>query len=327
MFAAQVQVFGDPDELRWTELPDPVPGDGEVLLAVEAAGVNRADLLFRSGRYHRAPALPAVPGVEGAGTVLAVGGGVDGVAVGDRVVAWGATGAPGFYAQQAVVAATEVLPVPDDVDLVSAATLPTAWLSAWYCLRRLAEVRPGETVVVYAAASGVGSAAVQIAKDAGATVIATASSPAKRTWVRGLGADEILDHQVETIPEEIHRLTGGRGADVVLDLVGGESFAASLRAATRAGRVVALANVALAPSTIDTRDFYPKNLRIHGFQITDLLEHGFDPRHDLRELLAALAKGRFTVPIDSTHHLERAADAHRRLASRDALGKVVLTAS
>ena len=119
-------------------------------------------------------------------------------------------------------------------------------------------------------------------------------------------------------------MTGGRGADVVLDLVGGDTFAGSLRAVARAGRVVAMANVALAPSTIDTRDFYPRNVHIHGFQITDLMEHGWDPRPDLAELLDALATGRFTVPIDSTYPLSRAADAHRRLASRAALGKVVL---
>jgi NADPH2:quinone reductase len=118
----------------------------------------------------------------------------------------------------------------------------------------------------------------------------------------------------------------GRGADFVLDLVGGDTFAASLRAVARAGTVVAMANVALAPSTIDTRDFYPRNVHIHGFQVTDLLEHGYDPRPDLQEMLAGLAKGRFRVPIDSTYALADAAAAHERLASRAALGKVILTA-
>jgi NADPH2:quinone reductase len=294
-------------------------------MEVLAAGVNRADLLFRSGGYHRGPALPAVPGLEGAGRVLAVGDGVSGFSAGDRVLAWGATGDPGFYAEQAVVGADRVLPVPDGVELTAAATLPTAWLSAWYCLRRLAELRAGETVLVHAGASGVGSAAVQIAKDAGATVIATAGSPEKVAWVAGLGADEVLDHRAADVTAEVLRLTGGRGADVVLDLVGGDTFAASLRSVARLGRVVAMANVALAPSTIDTRDFYPKNVHIHGFQITDLMENGWDPRPDLRELLAAVATGRFTVPIDTVLPPEHAADAHRRLASRAALGKVVLS--
>jgi NADPH:quinone reductase len=326
MYAARIDGFGDPDVLGWIEVDDPVPGPGEVLLSVDAAGVNRADLLFRSGGYHRGPALPAVPGLEGAGRVLAVGDGVDAVAPGDRVLAWGATGEPGFYAERAVVPVDRVIALPDGVEPAAATALPVAWLSAWYCLRRLGEVRTGQTVLVHAGASGVGSAAVQIAKDAGATVVATGGSPEKLTWIRELGADEVLDHTAVDVPAEVLRLTGGRGVDMVLDLVGGDTFAGSLRAVARAGRVVAMANVALAPSTIDTRDFYPRNVHIHGFQITDLMEHGWDPRPDLAELLDALATGRFTVPIDATYPLSRAADAHRRLASRAALGKVVLLA-
>ena len=124
----------------------------------------------------------------------------------------------------------------------------------------------------------------------------------------------------------MRRLTEGQGANMVLDLVGGDTFAGSLRAVARAGNVVALANVALAPSTIDTRDFYPRNVHIHGFQITDLMEHGYDPRPDLRELLDAVDTGRFTVPVDSTFPLADAAAAHRRLESRAALGKVILPA-
>ena len=180
-------------------------------------------------------------------------------------------------------------------------------------------------MLVHAGASGVGSAAVQIARDARARVIATAGAPDKRAWVHELGADEVLDHRAVDVPAEVRRLTDGHGANVVLDLVGGDTFAGSLRAVARAGHVVALANVALAPSTIDTRDFYPRNVHIHGFQITDLLEHGYDPRPDLRELLTALDTGRFTVPVDATFPLAEAAGAHLRLESRATLGKVILT--
>lgn len=326
MHAARITEFGEPEVLGWVEVDDPVVAPGEVLMTVAAAGVNRADLLFRCGGYHRGPPLPAVPGLEGAGRVLAVGEGVAGLAPGDRVLSWGATGEPGFYAERAVVPADRVLAVPGGVDLTAAAALPVAWLSAWYCLRRLGEVRAGESVLVHAGASGVGSAAVQIAKDAGATVVATGSTPDKLDWIRTLGADVVLDHTAVDVPAEVRRLTGGRGADVVLDLVGGDTFAGSLRSVARGGRVVAMANVALAPSTIDTRDFYPRNVHIHGFQITDLMEHGWDPRPDLRELLDAVASGRFAVPIDATYPLSRAADSHRRVASRAVLGKVVLVA-
>ncbi len=329
MRAVQVDAFGGPDQLRLVEMPDPAPGPEQVLVEVAAAGVNRADVLVRSGGYHRAGQPPLVLGLEGAGTVVELGAGVpQGLAVGDRVVAMGATNTPGFYAELAAVPVSQVVQLPDGVESAAAAALPTAWLSAWYCLRRLAGVQAGECVLVHAAASGVGSAAVQIARDAGAMVIAVAGTPQKAAWARELGAQEALDSgsvDAQELVAQVQRLTGGRGADVVLDTVGGDTFATSLRAAGYAGRVVSLANVALAPSLIDTRDFYPKNVRIFGFQITSLLEHGYDPRPDLSELLAGLEAGRFTVPIDATFPLSGAAEAHRHLESRANLGKVMLT--
>ena len=325
MHASRVVGFGPPSALDWCAVPDPRPAARKVVVEVAAAGVNRADALFRAGRYHRGPGLPATPGLEAAGRIVAVGDDVTEFEVGERVLAWGGIGDPGFYAERAVVPVARVLSVPDAVELSAAACLPVAWLTAWYCLRKLGEVRPGDDVLVHAGASGVGSAAVQIAKDAGARVIATAGGPEKRAWVRDLGADVVLDHTAVDVVAEVLRWTDGRGANVVLDLVGGESFAASLRAAARAANVVALANVALAPSVIDTRDFYPKNVHIHGFQITDLMEHGYDPRPDLEALLVALAQERLTVPVDSVFPLSDAAAAHGRLESRAVLGKVLLT--
>ena len=329
MRAVVVEEFGPAEVLRMREVPDPAPGRGEVLMAVEVAGVNRADVLARAGKYHRAGPPPLILGLECAGTVLAVGEGVSGVGTGDRVLARGATNDPGFYAERVAVPASSVVPVPDGVDLLAAACLPTAWLSAWYCLRHLAEVQPGETVVIHAAASGVGSAAVQIATAAGATVIATAGSAEKVAWAQSLGAQAGLDTSAldrAQVLDGIAAASGGRGADVVLDTVGGDTFTDSLRAAGYAGRVVALANVALRPSTVDTRDFYPKNVRIFGFQITALIEHGYDPRADLEELLDGVGDGRFTVPIDATFGLADAAAAHRLVESRKTRGKVVLTA-
>lgn len=328
MRAILVREFGGPERLEPVDVADPVPGPGEVLIAIAAAGVNRADVLARSGGYHRAGRPPLRLGLEGAGTVAGLGAGVIDLAFGDRVLTFGATNEPGFYAQLAAVPADRVITVPDTVDLTLAAALPTAWLTAWYCLRRLADARPGETVLVHAAASGVGSAAVQIALDAGARVIGTARSAAKVAWVTELGAHAAIDTadlDSDRLVDEISRLTDGRGPDVVLDTVGGQTFADSLRAVGYGGRVVALANVALAPSLIDTRDFYPKNVRILGFQITALIEHGYDPRPDLRELLDAVAAGRFTVPVDAAFDLADAADAHRYLEQRANRGKVMLT--
>ena len=320
--------FGSPDVLHLTDTPTPAPGSGEVLVDISVAGVNRADLLGRAGNYHRAGKPPLVLGLEACGIISRVGSGVTGLVPGTRVIARGATNEPGFYCEQAVVPATQVVPVPDGVDDSSAASLPTAWLSAWYCLHHLGQVRSGQTVLVHAAASGVGSAAVQIAKAAGATVVATARTPVRTEWVRDLGADAVVDtadgDRAATLAA-IHDVTDRRGADIVLDTVGGDTFADSLKAAAYAARVIALANVALAPSTIDTRDFYPKNVQILGFQITALMEHGYDPRNDLESLLAGVAAGRFTVPIAATFDLADAAKAHELLENRSTCGKVVLT--
>jgi NADPH2:quinone reductase len=327
MRAVRIDEFGGPEVLTPVEVADPVPGPGEVLVRIEAAGVNRADALTRAGTYHRARPLPLVPGLEAAGTVAAVGEGVDHLAPGTPVMAMGAAD-PGFYAELAAVPAARVVPLPQGVDPRAAAALPIAWLSAWYCLHRLARLREGETVVVQAAASGVGSAAVQIAAHAGARVIAAARSAEKVGWAAEFGAHETVDTSAfshDGAVEEVLRLTEGRGADVVLDTVGGDVFAQSLRQVGFAGRVVALANVALRPSTVDTRDFYPKNAAVHGFQLTGLIEHGYDPRPDLREIAAHVAAGTYRVPIEAAFPLDRAAHAHAQLEQRTNRGKIVLT--
>ena len=193
MRAIVVSQFGGPERLKLVHLTDPRPGPGEVLVALVAAGVNRADVLARAGGYHRAGQPPLRLGLEGAGLVVALGDGVTGLAVGQPVVAFGAINAPGFYAELVAVPSERVVVVPNGVDLTVAAALPTAWLTAWYCLRRLADVQSGEHVLVHAAASGVGSAAVAIAVDAEARVIATARSASKAEWVGRLGAHEVLD--------------------------------------------------------------------------------------------------------------------------------------
>ncbi|MFJ5966304.1 zinc-binding alcohol dehydrogenase family protein [Streptomyces sp. NPDC093060] len=328
MRAVRIEEFGGPEVLVPVEVPDPVAGPGQVLVRIEAAGVNRADALVRAGAYHRAGRPPLIPGVEAAGTVAAVGEGVSGFEVGQRVMALDGIDSPGFYAESAAVAATRVTVLPDGVDPTEAAALPVAWLSAWYCLHRLARVAKGETVVVKAAASGVGTAAVQIAAEAGARVVALAGSAEKAAWAGEFGAAEVVDtsrHADEAEVEEVLRLTGGRGGDVVLDTVGGRAFGRSLRETAHGGRVVSLANVALEPSTVDTRDFYPKNIAILGFQLTNLQIHGWDPRPDLRELAERVAAGTYRVPVETVLPLAEARAAHERLESRGNRGKIVLT--
>ncbi|MFI6353955.1 zinc-binding alcohol dehydrogenase family protein [Streptomyces sp. NPDC050743] len=328
MRAVRIEEFGGPEVLVPVEVPDPVPGPGQVLVRIAAAGVNRADALLRAGVYHRAGRPPLIPGAEAAGTVAAVGEGVSGLRVGQPVMALGGGESPGFYAELAAVDARHVVGLPDGVGLTEAATLPVAWLSAWYCLRSLARVTEGKTVVVKAAASGVGTAAVQIAARAGARVIALAGSAEKAAWAGEFGASDLVDtsrHADEGEVEEVLRLTGGRGADIVLDTVGGQALGRSLRETAHGGRVVSLANVALEPSTLDTRDFYPKNIAILGFQLTNLQIHGYDPRPDLRELAKRVAAGDYRVPVETVLPLEQARAAHERLESRGNRGKIVLS--
>ena len=323
-----VEKFGGPEVLTVVHREPAVLDNGSVRIAVEAVGVNRADLLARAGDYHRAGPPPLVLGLEAAGRVVEVGSRVSAIRPGQRVIAWGAINEPGLYAEQAVVRAANVLPVPAAVPSVVAAALPTAWLSAWYCLHHLGHVSPGDAVVVHAAASGVGSAAIQIAADAGARVVALVGSPEKAAWVRGLGAPHVIDTSKldrAAVLDRVRAITDGRGAEVVLDTVGGTAFEDSLHMAAFAGVVVALANVALAPSRIDTRDFYPKNVQISGFQLTALFERGEDLSGDLCALLKGVADGGFEVPVAATFDLADAGAAHELLGSRGVTGKVMLT--
>lgn len=321
MRAIQITEFGGPERLALADVPMPQPGPGEVLIRVRAASVNRADLLLRSGGYHTLPPLPAIPGSEVAGEVTAFGHDVDGIRIGTRVVAWGVGGG---YAQHTVAAAERVVAIPEAVSYEVAASLPVAWLTARFCVRDLGAATAGDTVLLTAAASGVGTAALQTAVADGAAVIAVVSGDTKANAVRALGATQVIDRSAASLVDEVLRLTDGQGVDLTLDLVGGTTFRDALRATRAGGRVVTLANVALEPSPIDTRDFYPKNLSILGFQFTNRQRLGWDPRPDLRALLEEIVSGRYTVPIDSRLPLERAADAHRRIESSVTIGKVVL---
>src|SRR5215212_9912478 len=294
MKAVQIERFGAPEVLKVAEVSSPEPRGDEVLIEVEAAGVNRADLLTRSGLYHRAGQPPLVPGFEGSGVVREVGHTAERFSPGDRVFAFG--GRPGFYAERVAVPERRVVGVPEGLDFASAAALPTAPLSAWYCLRHLARLGAGDKILIYAAASGVGDAAVQIAKLTGAEVLA-----------------------------EIDAIFGENGVDVVLDAVGGIRFTEALKAVGHGGRVVALANVALEPSAVDTRDFYPKNVTIHGFQLTNLVERlGYDPRGDLEDLARLAVRGELKVHVDVIFPLAEAAEAHRHMEGRRNRGKVIL---
>jgi NADPH:quinone reductase len=218
MKAVRIEHFGGPEVLRTGDIPTPEPAEDEVLIELRASGVNRADVLTRGGGYHAAGQPPIVPGFEGSGVVREAGPAVTGISVGDR---FSPLGRPGFYAEYVVVPQGPVVSIPKALDRDSAAALPVAPLSAWYCLRHLAQLRSGEKALVRAAASGVGDAAVQIAKHLGATVIATAGSDEKVAWALENGADEGIDHAREDVLERTRDIAGEGGVEVVLDTVGG----------------------------------------------------------------------------------------------------------
>ncbi len=323
MKAVMIEEFGGPEVLRMSEVLTPEPREDEILIELRASSVNRADVLTRSGGYHAAGLPPIVPGFEGSGVVREVGSAAAGVSPGDRVFAFG--GRPGFYAEYVVVPRSHTVKMPEELDWDSAAALSVAPLSAWYCLRRLARLARGEKVLVRAAASGVGDAAVQIAKSLGATVIATAGSDEKVAWALENGADEGINHEREDVAERTRAIVGEVGLEVVLDTVGGRAFGESLRLAGHGGRVVVLANVALEESVIDTRDFYPKNVTIHGFQVNNLMQRlGYDPRGDLEELADLAVRGELKVHVDKVFPLAEAAEAHRYLEERRNRGKVIV---
>ena len=319
----RVDAFGPPEAMQWTDMEPPRLEAGQVRIAVEAAGVNRADILQRSGNWH-VKTLPVFPGREAAGTVTEVAPGVGELAIGQRVLSF--RGLPGCYATEVVAPADRVVQLPGELGFVEAAALPTSWLSAWYSLVRLARLERGEWLLIQGAASAVGSAAVAIGRWRGARIIAAARGAEKGAWLRKIGADEALDYSVVDVAAEARRITSGAGVQVVLDAVGGATFGPSLKALAYAGRCVSMANVTTEDSVVNTRDFYPKNASILGFHVGQLMEHGWDPRPDLRELMQRVASRELTVHVDRTFPLSAAADAHRYLEERRNRGNVVLVA-
>ncbi|RZS62785.1 putative PIG3 family NAD(P)H quinone oxidoreductase [Xylanimonas ulmi] len=224
-------------KLAVSDVPAPRPGVGEVLIENVSAGVNRADLLQRAGKYPPPAGAPPWPGLEVAGSVRETGPGVSGVSVGDRVVALLEGGG---YADLVVARAAQTLPAPDGVDLVDAAALPEAVCTAWTNLVDTARVRPGEWVLIHGGSGGVGTIAVQLAAALGAHVIATAGGPERAERVRALGADAVVDHRREDFVAAVRAATHGRGADVVLDVLGGRALPDNVRALAHHGRLVVI---------------------------------------------------------------------------------------
>lgn len=238
MQAWQVHELGEPrDALRWGLADVPEPGPGQVLVRVHAAAANFPDALLCRGHYQVRPPLPFTPGVEACGVIVAVGPGVERLQAGDRVMG-GAVLPHGTFAEFALLAESSTFPAPAALDDAEAAAFTLAYQTGWFALHRRASLQPGQTLVVHAAAGGVGSAAVQLGKAAGARVVGVAGGSRKAEVVRGLGADVVIDRTTEDFVEVVKEITQGRGADVIFDPVGGDAFDRSTKCIAFEGRLI-----------------------------------------------------------------------------------------
>ncbi|GIG23231.1 NAD(P)H quinone oxidoreductase [Cellulomonas chitinilytica] len=306
-------------------VPDPEVGPAELLVEVAGAGVNRADLLQRAGHYDPPPGSPVWPGLEVAGTVVEVGSDVpsaSGWRVGDRVAALLAGGG---YAERVAVAAGLVLRVPDDLPLVDAAALPEALATVWSNLRA-ARLEPGQTLLVQGGSGGVGSAAVQLAAALGARVLATAGGPERVARVRELGADVGVDHRAGDVVAQVRAATGGRGVDVVLDVLGAGGLADNLAMLADDGRLVVIGMQQGRRGELDLGTLLSKRASIIGTMLRSRpLEQKVAIMDGVRRHVWPLvASGEVRPVVHARLPFDRAADAHRMLERGEAFGKVVL---
>ncbi|MFJ6905526.1 NAD(P)H-quinone oxidoreductase [Streptomyces griseoluteus] len=235
MHAITISEPGGPENLTWTEVPDPVPGEGEVLVEVVASAVNRADIMQRQGHYDPPPGAPAYPGLECSGRIAALGPGVSGWSVGDEVCALLAGGG---YAQKVVIPAGQLLPVPEGIDLKQAAALPEVACTVWSNVFMLAHLRPGELLLVHGGSSGIGTMAIQLAKAIGARVAVTAGTKEKLDFCAELGADILINYRDQDFVAEIERATDGKGADVILDNMGAKYLGRNVETLAVNGRLM-----------------------------------------------------------------------------------------
>jgi NADPH2:quinone reductase len=314
--------LGEPASLVYADVPDPALRAGEVVVDVRAIGCNFPDILIVQGKYQKKPPLPFSPGCEVAGVVSAVGEGVPDLTVGQRVFAmmsWGA------YAERVVVPATAVYPLPAALSYEEGAAFGLVYQTSYCALAHRTTLRPGETLLVHAAAGGVGLAAVQIGRALGARVLATAGSPDKLEVARAAGAHVLIDYRRDDWVERVKTETGGAGADVIYDPVGGDTFDGSTKCVAFEGRILVVGFAGGRIAEVATNRILLKNISVVGVHWGLYSER--DParvRRWMTELLAMVETGALRPVIFKTFPLPRAADALAAIGSRESYGKVVL---
>jgi NADPH:quinone reductase-like Zn-dependent oxidoreductase len=340
MQAIEISAHGDPSVMRVVDLPKPEPGVGEVLVRMLAVSVNHLDLWVRRGMPGVKLPLPMIPGCDGTGEVVALGAGVTGLRAGDKVLVEPGSSSgksahdlagndhlsddyqirgehfDGLDREYVAIEARFLQPLPPDVDPVEIAATPLVFLTAWGMLVTRANVQGGETVLVIGGASGVGSAAIQIARDRGARVIATAGSEAKRKLAAEVGAEEVVDHSKSDWGQAVRKLTSGRGVDVVVEHVGPATWETSMRVLARNGRLVTCGGTTGPIVQIALPHLFIKNQSVLGSTM--------GPRNAFPVLLAKLASKTYRPVIDRVMPLSKIGEAHRLLEERAVGGKIVL---
>ena len=323
MRAIMCREHGDLSVLKLETVPDPVPGPGQALVRIRACGINFADSIMAAGRYQNQPELPFTPGSEVAGDIVALGESAEGFSLGDRVM-----GLPGRggYAELVAVDTGRLSPLPENLSYEQAASFAVTYGTGHVALAHRARLRPGETLLVHGAAGGVGLTAVELGKIMGARVIATAGGPDKLEIARAAGADETIDYLAEDIRERVKALTGGRGADVIYDPVGGDVFDASLRCVAFEGRILVIGFAGGRVPQIPANHVMVKNVDIIGVNrpAYDALAPEVS-RRSQEQLLEWLAAGKLRPLVSKTFPLERAVEGLESVVTRRSTGKVVIT--
>jgi len=324
MIAIEISRPGDPDVLVPVERRRPVPGASDVLIRVAAAGVNRPDVFQRLGRYPPPPGASDIPGLEVAGTIEQLGDGVRGFAVGEAVCALVAGGG---YAEYCVAPAPQCLPSPRGLDHVAAAAIPETFFTVWTNVFERGRLQPGETLLVHGGSSGIGTTAIQLAHARGARVFATAGSAEKCAACERLGAERAINYRQDDFVAIVREATGGRGVDVVLDMVGGDYFARNLEVLAVEGRLVEIATLHGVKAELNIQTIMQRRLTITGstLRARPVPEKASIARAVHTNVWPLLEAGTVKPIVYATFPLREAAEAHRVMESGVHIGKLVLT--
>jgi len=323
--AIQIRKTGGPAVLEYVDVDAPIPGNGQVIVRTKAISVNYADVMIREGVYPVMPPLPAVLGLEGAGVVEDVGNEVSGIRKGQRV----SFIAPGSYAEKVAVDSATVIPLPDEIDFDAAAAFPVIYLTAYHLLHTVGRIRDGGWVLSHAAAGGVGTAVIQLARIAGAHVIGLTSSKEKAARATELGADFVFTYDRQSLVQDVMKASGGKGVDLVLDSVAGPNFSRNFDALAPLGQVVWFGFAGGFPADTLLQSFgkhFVRGVGLRTFHLTYSVAEPYPELigHSLGTILTYLREKKIAPIIADRVPLAEAASAHQLLESRNTVGKIIL---